>query len=290
MPYIVKSGADELGFGFWLIQNRIGQWVVALFLFYSGYGVMESIKNKGCNYVQDIPKRRVLNTLVNFDIAVIVFIAVGLLLGTSLTFKQCLLSLTGWESVGNSNWYIFVILLCYAITYVSFIKQKNLVVGAIVCSGLLLLASLFLSCFKDDYWYNTMWCYGAGMFFSLYLDKVEYFVNRHYSGTLVVVLVLATIAAQIPLHAKGIVYNIFSVLFCAVIVLLTMKFNLKNPVLQWCGKNLFPLYIYQRIPMIILASIGNGVFVANYPMAYVFVCLLTTVVIAYFYKYWAVKF
>ena len=29
-----------------------------------------------------------------------------------------------------------------------------------------------------------------------------------------------------------------------------------NPVLQWLGKNVFPLYILQRLPMLVLAHFG----------------------------------
>lgn len=43
-----------------------------VFLFYSGYGIMESIKNKGEKYISTVPKKRILNVLVNFDIAVLI--------------------------------------------------------------------------------------------------------------------------------------------------------------------------------------------------------------------------
>ena len=68
-----------------------------------------------------------------------------------------------------------------------------------------------------------------------------------------------------------------------------MKIKVNNAALIWAGKNLFPLYIYQRVPMIILSSICGGAFVASYPVLYTFACLLITLLFAHFYKYWAVK-
>ena len=50
------------------------QMVVVPFLFYSGYGIMESIKKKGMSYVKEIPKKRFLKVLVHFDIVVVAFI------------------------------------------------------------------------------------------------------------------------------------------------------------------------------------------------------------------------
>ena len=35
-----------------------------------------------------------------------------------------------------------------------------------------------------------------------------------------------------------------------------MRVSVHNKVLMWCGKNLFGLYILQRIPMIVLKEVG----------------------------------
>lgn len=64
----------------WFIY-RFSQLVVVMFLFYSGYGVGESFKRKGDGYVKSMPRHRILATLLNFDVAVIVFILLGLALG-----------------------------------------------------------------------------------------------------------------------------------------------------------------------------------------------------------------
>ena len=118
-PYIKDAGVIFTGMDdriFHLIDGTLGQLIVAMFLFYSGYGVMESYRKKGIDYVNGIPKRRILTTLLNFDVAVCVFLLVDFILNISYPISRVLLSFTGWLSVGNSNWYIFVILLCYLST------------------------------------------------------------------------------------------------------------------------------------------------------------------------------
>ncbi len=288
VPYTVKSGAEFCNL-FWLVHNRIGQWIVAMFLFYSGYGIMESIKKKGNAYIAAIPKHRILNTLLNFDVAVLAFIVVSIFVGADFSLQHCLLAFTGWETVGNSNWYIFIILLCYLVTYISFSCSNNRKLNALVCLLLSLLMMILLSFFKQDYWYNTMLCYSAGIFFSKYRDIVEPFVCRHYWVMLTVIVLFMIVLCNLPLFARGLVYNAFTVTFCAFVLLLTLKLKLNSPILLWCGKNLFPLYIYQRIPMILIASISGGAFVADYPVIYTFVCLIITALIAYLYRFWAVK-
>ena len=96
-----------------------GQLVVVMFLFFSGYGVMTAVRDKGEAYVRVMPRHRILSVLLSFDIAVVCFALVGLLLGKTYPAGTYLLALTGWESVGNSNWYIFVILLCYLATWMA---------------------------------------------------------------------------------------------------------------------------------------------------------------------------
>lgn len=293
-PYVINAGWQPegiMGDIFYFVNNNVGQWIVAMFLFYSGYGIMESIKRKGKDYVRQIPQKRFLSVLINFDIAVVIFIVVDLLLRKTLTVKQCLLSFTGWESVGNSNWYIFIILLMYLTTYLAFYKNESddFRKPLLVSIGLTFVFCLGMSYLKAEYWYNTMFCYTAGLVFSGYKDKIEEFVKSHYWLILIVSLIVLLIIDRIPYSAKGLIYNAFAVVFCACVVLGTMKFKINSHILLWCGKNLFPLYIYQRVPMIILSSVNDGAFAADYPFLFTSTCMLITVLITLGYKYIAVK-
>lgn len=172
-PYLSDAGYDFSLLGYNLfrqIDERIGQLLVVMFLFYSGYGVMESIKKKGSNYIDSIPKRRLLATLANFDVAILLFFLVNLSLGIHYDTQDILLSFTGWESIGNSNWYIFVILCCYLSTYLTFKvvrgQNKN---RKLICGGNLLIISciyVVLVKNKQSYWYDTIFSYplGGGVF------------------------------------------------------------------------------------------------------------------------------
>jgi len=67
-----------------------------------------------------------------------------------------------------------------------------------------------------------------------------------------------------------------------------MKIKIDSPALKWCGKNLFPFYIYQRIPMIILAKYGGGV-LFDYPLLFMVIALIFTLVIILLYPKWEYK-
>lgn len=176
-PYVRYTVPSDI----WYLKaiGKVGQLMVTTFLFYSGYGIMESIKQKGTVYVSNIPKKRILGTLYKFILAVNCF---ALMAHYHIPLKRLLLSFIAWTSIGNSNWYIFAILMCYLFVFISFsICGSNYKNG---CMGVFLLSLLYVfvifKCWKGQHWwYDTILCYPTGMFVSLYKEKViELFQNR----------------------------------------------------------------------------------------------------------------
>ena len=90
-----------------------GQLMVAPFLFYSGYGIFESVKLKGLDYVRFFPKKRILKTLLHFDLAVVLFLVLDVYIQKKVSVSNFMFALIGWESIGNSNWFVFAILCLY---------------------------------------------------------------------------------------------------------------------------------------------------------------------------------
>ncbi len=93
----------------WLL-TKIGQRMVVMFLFYSGYGVMEALQNRP-GYLDTFLSRRVFPAWFHFAIGLIPFIAMNWIMGFTYPMRSYVLCWTGWESIGNSNWYIFDILV-----------------------------------------------------------------------------------------------------------------------------------------------------------------------------------
>lgn len=68
--------------------------------------------------------------------------------------------------------------------------------------------------------------------------------------------------------------------------------GIKNRSLSWSGRNLFPTYIYQRMPMLAFSTITiSGITLLDYSLPlYIFMSIGITILIAYFHKYIAIKF
>lgn len=247
------------------IVSSFGQTMVTLFLFYSGYGVMEAIKKKGIGYIDTFPSKRILATLFRFDCAVLLFLLIGWIFHNSYTLPQILLSLLGWESLGNSNWYIFVILVLYLVTYLGFklIKSENHILPFLAVA--IMVALLVVLCWRFNikplYWFDTALCYVAGMFCSLvrkYWDDLIARTNRLTRFIIWAGALLLLDGAFLILKSHGAIYTylLSNVFFALLVVCFTMQFQIKNRILLWCGNNLFELYILQRIPMIVFQQLG----------------------------------
>lgn len=248
------------------IQSALGQAIVVMFLFYSGYGVAQSISKKGEDYIKSIPKRRVLKTLLNFDIAVLIFVLLDFALGTITDYSaiKIILSFIGWESVGNSNWYIFAVLILYIITYVSFsIFKKNKVKALWCVTGLTVVYIAVMAVFKEPWWFDTALLYPLGMWFAYKKENILSFFEKKKANYYICLAVTAVILIVSLLFRKNIIcYELLMISFCVAVMLLTMKFTVKSKFFAFFGKRLFEFYIFMRIPMILLLHFGvNNIFV-----------------------------
>ena len=292
--YVRNSGYAYNALGDHLIlsiQSHMGQLVVVMFLFYSGYGIMESYKDKGAGYVKTMPRKRLLGTLLNFDVAVLLFIVLNLIFGKELTPSQCLLSLTAWDSVGNSNWYIFVILLCYMFAYIglSIDCVGKRMKAVIVFLSLSLISYIILAKTRGAWWYDTFFSFSAGMVFSMNKAKIEKAIDRKYWLVLLAAVLLFILIYIIPIGFHGLRHNAVSICFAMLIVILTRKIELRSRPLMWMGKNLFPLYIYQRFSMMLFYEMDGGTFVCHHLSLYIIVCAFVTYLFAYFYKHFSIS-
>ena len=173
--------ADVLNQPYINFQSHLGQGVVVMFLFYSGYGVMESIKKKGTLYVHAIPKRRILKTLLHFDIAVLLYLFLDLALGTLARRSPLtvLLAFTGWTSLGNSNWYIFAVLMLYLFTFIAFSRLAEKPARALwVVTGFTAVYIAVLAFLKDAWWFDTVLLYPIGMWYSFGKVRIESFLRQ----------------------------------------------------------------------------------------------------------------
>lgn len=249
----ITPGADDAMF--LSLKKNIGQSLVAMFMFYSGYGIMEQIKRRGQEYVKTLPSR-FLKVLLQFVSVVIVYMIYKALVGKTYSATHYLLSLVGWSSVGNSNWYIFVTLCLYVITFLAFVIPGDRFKNAARAAAVVLLCSVLIVMLKvlgkGTYFYNTLLVYPLGMLFSMYRKRIEPILRWHLA--LPLAAVLYGIVSFLPMYFP--VYEARVFLFTAIVLLISMRVELTSAVLAFAGSHVFSIYIMHRLPMDIMDRLG----------------------------------
>lgn len=249
------------------LRSHHNQMIVVPFLFYSGYGIMKSIQKGGRDYVKSIMKKRFPKLWFDFCIAVLCFWGVDLAIGKIYPIKKVLLSLIGWDSIGNSNWYILGTLILYIMTYIAFNyinleKKKNQIIGCTILTVLtMMVVFIFMKVERPDYYYNTLMIFPVGCWYALLQEKVEILVMKNdfkyiVSLTIIVCMYCISYVKRWEYGIEG--YTIWAVMFVTLMLLITMKFSFKSNILQWLGEHVFSIYILQRVPMTILSHLGIG--------------------------------
>lgn len=288
MTYIDATGTFDLPYV--KIQRYLDQMVVSMFFFYSGFGIMEQIKRRGGAYIGTIPKKRFPQLLLNMDICVVLFIILNAAIGQTFGAKQILLSLIGWESVGNTNWYIFVMLALYIVTYLSFliIKKKNnkptQFLGLCLATALSVLLIFAIAKGKAGhaFWYDTLILYAFGMWYSFFKNIIEKVLMKNdliYFAVFAIVALgyLEAYNIRMRTNFRLYIYTPWAMLFTLGIVMMTLKVKIGNPVLEWFGNHVFSVYMLQRLPMILLTHLGVA---ERHKYAFLLASLVITVLLA----------
>ena len=251
---------------FYIFRGHCRQLVVTTFLFFSGYGVMESIQKKGATYVKSMPYKRVFALWLRFAIAVCIFLVIALWSGQRITVGRFISSLLSWDQIGNSNWYVTAILALYLIAFFAFwaFGEQSQRMAVCISIGLTFVFLIILIHFRgsDTWYYNTIFCFPAGMVFSLCRKRFEEMVQyskvswwTSFVISLLIFFMTYSICDNYSQYWNLFWYQIMCISFVIVIVILVMKVKIGNGILTFLGgEMLFSIYILMRAPMNVLSE------------------------------------
>lgn len=287
--YVTLQGSFEKIY--LIISACAGQLIVAMFLFYSGYGIACSAERKGREYISSLPRKKILHLLLRFDAVVIVYVLLAFLLGRRYSLFRVALALTGLTSVGNSNWYIFAVLWCYIFTWAAYriyFRTKLDPLVPVAVFTVLYCVILYLGAFPK-YYYSTVFCYAAGLWYGRRREKIEAFLKsgaKPYYGTLIAEIVFMGCLAVVYVFTKAAgIYIALAAIFSIFVVQFTMKVRICNKPLTVLGNYVFEVYILQRLPMTALAGLPlTRSFVMSHKYIYLILCIMITALLSWAYK------
>ena len=253
------------------VKTFLAQSVVVTYLFYSGFGIMESIKKKGYNYVKRMPFDRFFKLWYQFAFMLCLFIISNILMKKEYSVTRILLSFTGYESISNDNWYLFVTFALYIIVFISFILCKKHHFVGVIGVFALTIAFIILE-IKLEFprrYFDTILCFPLGMLFSHVKPVIDKIVMKNditWILTTTAVFVICMYGSQN--RDESLLFRMMFMCTAPVfITLLMMKLQCRSTILDWFGNHIFSFFMLQRIPMRMLDYLGFD------KSPYLFICL-----------------
>lgn len=200
---------------------------------------------------------RGIETLFN-KLSELVLLIFNIITNRTYPVKTILLSYIGWESIGNSNWYMFAIFSLYIFIYISFrfFKKMESVIPLIIFT---LLASCFIDVLYffelDIWWYNTILCFVSGMWYSRYKKEIDCVVQKNdiaYCRTLLCSIFIFAVLYYGHLKYSPQIMIFTAPIFALIIIFLSMKVKFRSKLLSFLGDHVFSIYILQRLAFLIL--------------------------------------
>lgn len=191
---------------------EIGYLLVSVFLFYSGYGLFKSYKEKE-NYLQGFIVKRIVPIIIAFYTSAWIYTIVRVLMHEQIDARQMIFYLIGIKMANPFTWYIIVMPFFYLIFYISFKFMKSdgmKITGVIV----FVFAYTFMgTCINhNDYlmtgewWYNSVHLFWIGILFARYERNIVANFKKYY----VIYLVLSVVGAYVVFHLSELIRNTVS--------------------------------------------------------------------------------
>ncbi len=268
----------------------IGFLMVGMFFFISGYGLMFGVKNKA-NYLKNFFTKRLLTILIPYYIINLFYIYAKHFIGV-LDAKYIVLSIFGYHL-----WYVMAIIIMYIGFYLCFkiFKQKG-IIAITAYTALYIVIMYVLNRFygKSDlglWWYNSIPCFVLGMWYCNYKALINGFFKKHYLTFIITTTVIFCLTMYYTISKYGdstlsllLTEIVCSAAFSIFIILLSMKMQMGNKLLNICGKLSFELYLSHALFIFFLRSniniLGYTVYLSN-NMLYLVAILVGTFVFSY---------
>ena len=238
------------------ITGNLGQKVVSMFFFYSSYGICESIKKKGVIYVKTL-KNKAIILFLKSQIIILMFLLTNIIiLKKKITLQRYILSVIFKQSLGNSNWFAFTIIIFYVYSYFSFrFTRNNIILGIIIINIICLLHIKYVFTHyypKQVYAIDTILCFVIGFYYSklkIHLDKIIMKNDIFYFCMLSLTIFSFYESSKIKTLYFLLLEN---ALFAILIVFISMKIKLKNDFLKFLNFHSYSIYLLQRLVMRII--------------------------------------
>ncbi len=230
------------------VLQLLGAISVAMFFFFSGYGLMFSSQKE--NYIDGFFVKRFLPLYCLYILLIILYSIWTLLLEGTFSFKLFIQSFLFGGTIVTNGWYLqttFVVYLIYLTIFKKFKSSQLQILLFGVCIGIYCVISHLMG--LGIHWYQNVPCMVLGMICYSKKDYIDAQLNK-YSSAIFILSSIFVIACYV-LSAKSGVPIIFNILYSLFFVcsMVSMSYILvdtpliHNKFYTLCGNYSLEIYI-----------------------------------------------
>lgn len=260
-----------------VMEAPVGYWAVALFFFFSGYGLWSSYRAKGTAYIRSFPRRRILPFYLIILLLTGLYILINLTLSDAkeITLSTILRSCTWGYTIIKNGWYFQVQLLLYICFFIVLTLVKDSKRALAVLSGVTVVyiaACVVLG--MDAYWYQSVPAFVLGLFWGEERERINILIKKAGWGKATLIaafLFFLFFAGSLVLNRMGltllcVILRIVSIiLFVVSFTLLLMRLSrpgsAENGFLAYLGNISMGVYAMQGV--FLLAFRGTVINISN---------------------------
>ncbi len=204
------------------IFNSIGILFTSLFFFFSGYGLISSVRTKEA-YLKTFLRKRLPTILVPFWVANIIAVLVRIFyMQIPMEIKDIIQYVLGLVLINGNGWYIVEIFFLYMAFYLIFKMCKNQKLALVLLSIVSVIpiviglrsghdtSTMGNHWFKGEWWYNSTIVFVMGLLVAHFKDKVITFAKRYYRVLMIATSFLLVAMYMIEEYVRS-VYGYYSV-------------------------------------------------------------------------------
>lgn len=277
--FVVLHHISQQVSSFWIVDifESLGRYIVAMFFFMSGYGLLESFKKRK-NYLDGFLKDRLIKIGIPFFYAVLLFQLFQLFSNNDFSFIGIFTPLISGSTRNllPFSWYVFASLFTYFLFYAVFSNTKHSVLFSSTMVFFILVGYSFLCKVLGFgyWWYQSIFAFYIGIVFRENERKLN---NDVYH---VFVLILSVVGISIISGHDDIttlaIFPVAIFLFFSVIKIPDFR------IFEYLGKISYEVYLFQGVSIFFLRS--NLVWIENSEWYVFFVILLTFFLAIIFHK------
>lgn len=278
----------ETGLSFKCFRD-VGFLAVAMFFFFSGYGLLKSYIVKQEKYKKGFLLRRLLPILFLYVVMTALYWLMNFAGGTYYSITDIIIKIAEGSPIVSFSWYIICILAFYVAFWIlMIICQYHYFV--IICGGCLWYILYAAYCIKmgySHYWFNTCELLIVGMFWAVYEEKIiEIIIKLYLILTPMTWLLFAVcfcfrgkIYSLIPITGISFLFTMLTaVLFVISVLLFSLKFQIGNKILRFLGSISLEIYLCQGL---FITSLRSRAFYIQNELFWCVMVLTGTIIFAY---------